>query len=51
MFDQSGLSQCNNNNIMMMIMLMFNVIVKMIEFNNNSNEVFLQESKYIEDSY
>ena len=42
---------CNNNNIMMMmIMLMLNV--KMIEFNNNSNEVLMQEStEYIEDSY
>ena len=47
MFDQSWLSQYN---IIMMIILMLNV--KMIEFNNNSNEVLMQESKYnIEDSY
>ena len=49
MFDQSGFLQYNNNNIMM-IMLMLNV--KMIEFNNNSNEVLMQGStEYIEDSY
>ena len=47
MFDQSGLSQYNNN--IMMTILMLNV--KMIEFNNSSNEVLMQESKYIEDSY
>ena len=42
MFAQSGLSQYNNN--IMLIILMLNV--KMIEFNNNSNEVLMQESKY-----
>ena len=35
--------------IIMMIMLMLKV--KIIELNNNSNEVLMQESKYIEDSY
>ena len=40
MFDQSGLSQYNNNNIMMIILM------TIIEFNKDSNEVLMQESKF-----